>query len=163
MTISKIEDKYPELLADKCADKFPVVYKIDTINFTDFINSVDSFYDFKLDTITKIDTINFTDFINSVDSFYDFKLDTITKNDTIYKTKLKESKSFIKKIIYKYPPTIIKIVTDSAKVFSCQVKLDTSIKEKEKYKNLYDVWFKIAIALFIMLLISIAIRLYGSK
>ena len=137
MTISKIEDKYPELLADKCADKFPVVYKIDTINFTDFINSVDS--------------------------FYDFKLDTITKNDTIYKTKLKESKSFIKEIIYKYPPTIIKIITDSAKGFSCQVKLDTSIKEKEKYKNLYDVWFKIAIALFIMLLISIAIRLYGSR
>jgi hypothetical protein len=137
MTISKIEDKYPELLADKCADKFPVVYKIDTINFTDFINSVDS--------------------------FYDFKLDTITKNDTIYKTKLKESKKFIKEIIYKYPPTIIKIVTDSAKVFSCQVKLDTSIKEKEKYKNLYDVWFKIAIALFIMLLISISIRIYGTR
>jgi hypothetical protein len=137
MTISKIEDKYPELLADKCADKYPVVYKIDTINFTDFINSVDS--------------------------FYDFKLDTIHTNDTIYKTKLKESKSFIKEIIYKHTPTIIKIVSDSAKVFSYQVKLDTLIKEKEKYKNLYDVWFKIAIALFIMLLISIAIRLYGSK
>ena len=137
MTIDKIEDKYPELLADKCADKYPVVYKIDTINFTDFINSVDS--------------------------FYDFKLDTIKKNDTIYKTKLKESKSFIKEVIYKHTPTIIKIVTDSAKVFSYQVKLDTSIKEKEKYKNLYDVWFKIAIALFIMLLISIAIRLYDSK
>ena len=137
MTISKIEDKYPELLADKCADKFPVVYKIDTINFTDFINSVDS--------------------------FYDFKLDTITKNDTIYKTKLKESKSFIKEIIYKHTPTIIKIVTDSAKVFSCQVKLDTSIKEKQKYKNLYDVWFKIAIALFIMLLISISLRIYGTR
>ena len=137
MKMDKIEDKYPELLANKCAYKYPVVYKIDTINFTDFINSVDS--------------------------FYDFKLDTITKNDTIYKTKLKESKSFIKEVIYKHTPTIIKIVTDSAKVFSYQVKLDTSIKEKEKYKNLYDVWFKIAIGLFIMLLISIAIRLYGTK
>lgn len=137
MTIGKIEDKYPELLASKCADKYPVVYKIDTINFTDFINSVDS--------------------------FYDFKLDTIHTNDTIYKTKLKESKKFIKEVIYKHTPTIVKIVTDSAKVFSCQVKLDTSIKEKERYKNLYDVWFKIAIALFIMLLITIAILVYDSK
>lgn len=137
MKMDKIETKFPELLANKCADKFPIVYKIDTINFTDFINSVDS--------------------------FYDFKIDTVVNNDTIYKTKFQESKKFIKEVIYKHTPTIIKIVTDSAKIFSYQVKLDNCNKEKEKYKNLYDVWFKIAIALFIILLITIAIKVYESK
>ena len=111
-----------------------------------------------IDTLLKSDTLY--DFIDCPEQPKQIQniFDTI---ENVIVIKKYVPKKVISKIIV--TKTIEKLIKDSAEIFNCQGKLDNSNKEKDKYKNLYDVWFKIAIALFIMLLITFSIMIYESK
>jgi len=111
-----------------------------------------------IDTLLKSDTLY--DFIDCPEQPQQMQNIFDTINNIVVVKKYVPKKVISKVIITK---TIEKLIKDSAEIFNCQGKLGNSNKEKERYKNLYDVWFKIAIALFIMLLISISILVYESK
>jgi hypothetical protein len=129
---------------NKAYDKFPVV--------------VDKFCQTKFPCITlSADTINLFDTSYSYLPCPEMPIliDTII-NDSIQKVKIYVPKKVISKIVI--TKIIEKRIKDSAEIFSYQVKLDSSNKEKDKWIEKNEKKSNVIKWLFIILFISIVIN-----
>lgn len=144
--LKKIEYTFPGLIADKCSDKFPPIVIKDSLKFTEFISRIDTFLSINTDTILEIDTILKTDLTN------------LNKYNKLV-VKLNSAESFIKQLksdLRKSPPYVVKNIIDTAKIFSLNKQVEKALKEKEDYRNRYEVYTKIVIWLLIFVIILIS-------
>jgi hypothetical protein len=130
--INKIYDKYPAVVDKFCQDKFPcITLSADTVNVSD------------------------TSYSYLPCPEVPILIDTII-NDSIRKIKIYVPKKVISKIII--TKIIEKRIKDSAEIFSCQVKLDSCNKEKDKWIEKNEKKSNIIKWLFVLLIISIIIN-----
>jgi hypothetical protein len=130
--INKAYDKYPAVVDKFCQTRFPcITVASDTINLSD------------------------TSYSYLPCPEVPILIDTII-NDSIQKIKIYVPKKVISKIVV--TKIIEKRIKDSAEIFSYQVKLDSSNKEKDKWIEKNEKKSSIIKWLFVVLIISIIIN-----
>lgn len=140
---NKISERYPEIIAEKCGDKFPPIIVSDTTKITEYIEKIDTFLSVNTDTLIVTDTI----------------IKDCSKSVKLLSLKLQNANRFIQVLkgdLQKNPPVVVKNVIDTAKVFSLTKQRDKALLEKEDYRTRYEVFMKVSLwcLIFIIVLIS---------
>ena len=141
--LSRIEQRYPILISEKCSELFkPLVIK-DTSVITEYIQKIDTFLSINTDTLIVTDTIK-KDCSKSVKELV-IKLQNANRFIQVLKSDLQNN-----------PPYIVKNIIDSSKVFSLTKQRDIALKDKEDYRTRNEVMNKVCIWLLIILIVLIS-------
>jgi hypothetical protein len=141
--LSRIEQRYPILISEKCSEKFPPIILKDTSKITQYIEKINTFLSTNTDTLLVTDTIK-KDCSISVKELV-LKLQNANKFIQLLKVDLQNN-----------PPYIIKNIIDSAKVFSLTKQRDIALKDKEDYRTRNEVMNKVCIWLLIIIIVLIS-------
>lgn len=141
--LSRIEERYPILISEKCSEKFPPTIIKDSLKITQFISRIDTFLSINTNTIIVTDTIK-KDCSKSVKELV-LKLQNANKFINVLKVDLQNN-----------PPYIIKNIIDSAKVFSLTKQRDIALKDREDYRTRNEVMNKVCIWLLIVIIVLIS-------
>jgi len=138
--LDKIQSKYPQLLAKKSAELYPIKQRIDSVEFVKWKDSI----------IYVLSTTN--DTINNIN------FDTI--NNCI---KLEKRLSIANELLRrKVIPSKIVYIEDSSKIFILNNELQKSNAAKDRYMGKYLFWVKFSICILIILVLLLAILLIRS-
>ena len=138
--LDKVQSKYPELLAKKSIELYPIKQRIDSVEFVKWKDSI----------IYVLSTTN--DTINNIN------FDTI--NNCI---KLEKRLSIANELLRrKVIPSKIVYIEDSSKIFILNNELQKSNAAKDRYMGKYLFWVKFSICILIILVLLLAILLIRS-
>jgi len=137
--LSKIQRKYPELLASKAMQLYPVVERIDSFEVVKWRDSILE--------ITRIDTSEI--------------LDTLWVDCVFLQEKEKKYKETILSLrkAVSNPSTIIKYINDSTRLYLMNQEINKSKAEAEKYHKNYDLMMKLALAFLGALVLSLIVHI----
>jgi len=138
--LNKVQNKYPELLAKKSIELYPIKQRIDSVEFVKWKDSI----------IYVLSTTN--DTINNIN------FDTIN-NCTQFKKRLSIANELLKR---KVIPSKIVYIEDSSKIFILNNELQKSNAARDKYMAKYLFWIKFSICILIILVLLLAILLIRS-
>ena len=144
--LSRIEERYPILISEKCSEKFPPTIIKDSLKITEFISRIDTFLSINTDTFLVNDTILKSDL-------------TLLKKYNNLVLKLQNANKFINVLkgdLQNNPPYIVKNIIDSAKVFSLTKQRDIALKDREDYRTRNEVMNKVCIWLLIIIIVLIS-------
>lgn len=138
--LNKVQNKYPELLAKKSVELYPIKQRIDSVEFVKWKDSIIYVLSTTNDTITNInfDTIN---------------------NCTKLEKRLKIANELLRR---KSIPSKIVYIEDSSKIFILNNELQKSNAARDKYMNKYLFWVKFSVCILIILVLLLAILLIKS-
>ena len=138
--LNKVQSKYPELLAKKSVELYPIKQRIDSVEFVKWKDSI----------IYVLSTTN--DTINNIN------FDTI--NNCI---KLEKRLSIANELLRrKVIPSKIVYIEDSSKIFILNNELQKSNAARDRYMTKYLFWVKFSICILIILVLLLAILLIKS-
>jgi len=138
--LDKVQSKYPELLAKKSAELYPIKQRIDSVEFVKWKDSIIYVLSTTSDTITNI----------SIDTISDC-------------TQLKKRLSIANELLRrKVIPSKIAYIEDSSKIFILNKELQKSNVARDKYMSKYLFWIKFSVCILIILVLLLAILLIKS-
>lgn len=137
--INKIQEKHPQVLAKKAASLYPIKYHIDSSEFVNYLEQINIKIDSMLVKDTIIDTIKFYPSCEKV------------------KKELRNSYKFIKGLqqTLNNIPQVIEYREDSAKIYLCQSEYNKLSKDRDKYRNRYELFKTICIWILVFLILSL--------
>jgi len=139
--LTKVDAHYPELVAKKAELLYPTKITTDSVYLVKWRDSI-------IDIIIKeIDTLRL--------------IDTIYTNCDIYKTRTNNLLEKLK-LSYKTIPSKIVTITDSAKNYLYQSKINSLEINVNKYRLKYESWLKVTICILILLIISLIVHILRS-
>jgi hypothetical protein len=131
--LNKIQNKYPELLASKAMQLFPVVERIDSFEVVKWRNSIIN--ELEIDTLIITDTID---------------CDILKRREEKYiKTILNLRRAIVN------PKTVIKYISDSTRTYLLKKELEKANADVNKFRKNYDLMIKLALAFLIALVLSL--------
>ena len=136
--LNKVEKYYPELVAKKSKELYPVTERIDSVEFVKW-----------KDSISYVIT-------STSDTFINYHVDTNNYGGK-YERRLK---SLI--LLLKNAPAKIVYLEDSAKIYLINSELKKSNIEKSKYEKKYLFWIQFSICILILLVLLLAALLFKS-
>jgi hypothetical protein len=137
--LAKIQNKYPELLASKAMQLYPIVERIDSFEVVKWRDSILE--------VTNIDTTEILDTL-----WIDCEF--IKKKEKKYQQTIENLRTAISN-----PTTIIKYINDSTKLYLMRKELTSAKAEADKYRKNYDVMIKLALAFLAALVLSLVVHI----
>jgi len=138
--LNKVQNKYPELLAKKSIELYPIKERIDSIEFVKWKDSIIYVLSTTSDTITN------------------FSIDTIS-NCTQLKKRLSIANELLRR---KVIPSKIVYIEDSSKIFILNNELQKSNVARDRYMGKYLFWIKFSVCILIILVLLLVLLLIRS-
>ena len=138
--LNKVQSNYPELLAKKSVELYPIKERIDSVEFVKWKDSIIYVLSTTSDTITNI------------------SIDTIS-DCSQFEKRLKIANELLRR---KSIPSKIVYIEDSSKIFILNNELQKLNTARDKYMAKYLFWVKFSICILIILVLLLAILLIKS-